>query len=234
MNDRMLVMLKEEYIGNDVNIIGRRPAVLEAYDEDDSVMRRYPTMYLEKATENNEIVVKVLLASGGRTFPILDEADFKINAAKGNITFKSYGRIYTVRAYQDSDGLWASALGTAVPAKALEDMYIKEEDMAFSPNAPKQEENLYAAVDSQTGEVKELVYSYTGGMYTRSSEGWFKVPNGDESLDGLEILEVDPSFIKVFDRAQAAEKMLKSKDITKYEVAYRDAQPMRLEKSTND
>jgi hypothetical protein len=229
----MLVMLKEEYIGDDVNILGR-PAVLEAYDEEAKVARTYPTRYLEKTTENNQIVVVVGSINGGKTFPILEEADFKINANKGNITFKSYGRIYTVRAYQDSDGIWASTLGTAVPAKALEDMYIKEEDMAFSPNAPTQEENLYAAIDTQNGEVKELVYSYTGGMYTRSSEGWFKVPNGDESLDGLEILEVDPSFIKVFDRAQAAEKMLKSEDITKYEVAYRDAQPMRLEKSTND
>jgi len=229
----MLVMLKEEYIGRDVNILGR-PAVLEAYDEEDKVTRTYPTRYLEKTTENNEIIVVVGSIDGGKTFPILEESDFKINPTKGNITFKSYGRIYTVRAYQDSDGIWASKLGTAVPAKALEDMYIKEEDMAFSPNAPKQEENLYAAVDSQTGEIKELVYSYTGGMYTRSSEGWFKVPNGDESLDGLEILEVDPSFIKVFDRAQAADKKLESGDVKKYEVAYRDAQPMRLEKSTND
>jgi hypothetical protein len=164
--------------------------------------------------------VAVGTINGVRYYPIVRDEDVRVNEARGEITFSSYGKIYTVRAFQDTDGSWASKLRTTVPAQALEEIYMEEVDNAFSPNAPAQDENLYAAIDGETDEVKYLVYSTNSGMYTRNARAWFKVPKDDESLDGLEVYEVSPKFIKVYDMAEGSEDQLLADDVRSYEVEF--------------
>jgi hypothetical protein len=153
---------------------------------------------------------------GVRYYPINGADDVNVNESRGDITFSSYGTIYTVRAFQDTDGKWASRLRAIVPAEALEEMYMTEVKLAFSPNAPAQDDDLYAAVDEETSEVKYLVYTSTAGMFIRSSASWFKLPKDDESLDGLEVYEVAPKFIAVFDKAERGSKTLTSEDADQY------------------
>jgi len=166
--------------------------------------------------DDDKLYVLVGSINGDKTYPIDKSSDLRINVSTGKATFQSYGRIYTIRAFQDSDGKWASQLGIAVPAEALEEMYMQEVAVAFTPNAPSADEDLYAGVNGDTSEIKFLVYSYPGGMYTRSNGAWFKVPYGDETLDGLDIHDVDPKFISVFDEADTAGRTLTIDDIGKY------------------
>jgi hypothetical protein len=191
----------------------KTPAVLEASDSESEIVS---VSELALFKDGDDVYVTVAGASRSRMFPVEDGSDLRINVSTGKATFKSYGRIYTIRAFQDLDGEWASQLGVAVPAEALEEMYMQEVEAAFTPNAPTTGEDLYAAVNGDTGEVKFLVYSYPGGMYTRSNGAWFKVPFGDETLDGLEIYDVSPKFIKVFDKADAAGSTLKASDADNY------------------
>lgn len=172
---------------------------------------------------DGELHLEVSTVSQTRFYPLENEEDLEIDSNTGNITFSSYGRIYTIRAFQDSDGIWASRLRIEVPAESLEERYMTELENAFSPNAPADDENLYAAVDEDTNEVKFLVYSTTSGMYMRSDRGWQRVPEGDESLDDLTVIEVDPKFIKIFDMAEGNEDVLLSDDVDKYEVEFRGA-----------
>jgi hypothetical protein len=165
----------------------------------------------------------VATTDGVRYYPIVRDEDIHVNETRGEITFSSYGRIYTIRAFQNADGSWASRLSTNVPAEALEENYMEEVNNAFSPNAPAQDENLYAAVDGDTDQVKFLVYSSNSGMYTRNASAWFKIPSGDESLDGLEVHEVDPKFIKVYDMAEGNDEQLLADDVASYEVEFRGA-----------
>jgi len=176
-----------------------------------------PTYSFSTEEDGSQKYVLIGSINGARRYPVRAFDDIEVDETKGEITFSSYGKIYTVRAFQDTDGLWASRLRTMVPGEALEEMYMEEVKMAFSPDAPAQDESLYAAVDEESGEVKYLVYTSLVGMYTRSNRGWFKVPDGDESLDGLDVYEVDPKFIKVFDKAEAEEQILTSDDANEYE-----------------
>jgi hypothetical protein len=91
---------------------------------------------------------------------------------------------------------------------------------AFSPNAPADDENLYVAV-ADSGEVKNLVYSCESGLYIRSNGGWFKLPVGDESLDDLTVMEMDPKIIKVYDMSEADNQTLTADDVRTYEVDFR-------------
>jgi hypothetical protein len=96
-------------------------------------------------------------------------------------------------------------------------MYMADVKLAFTPNAPAPEDNLYAAVDTESQEVKYLVYSSEAGMYTRSNRGWFKLPADDESIDGLEVHEVTPKFIKIYDMAEGNDETLTTEDTAQYE-----------------
>jgi hypothetical protein len=199
------------------------PAVLETVDEEDNTPVYYPIYGLETETIDGVLHVAAGMISGTRYYPIEDASDLKIDEAKGQITFSSYGKIYTIRGFQDSDGTWASALATDVPAQALEERFMTEVENAFSPEAPADDENLYAAVDDETNEVKYLVYSTEPGLFIRDNGAWFKLPKDDETLDDLTVLEVDPKFIKVFDMAQANDEALLSDDVEKYKVEFRGA-----------
>jgi hypothetical protein len=193
------------------------PAVLTARGDDGSVLFQ-PIYALHVETLEDKPHVGVSTISGVKYYPLVRAEDVRVSESRGDITFSSYGTIYTVRAFQDTDGRWASSLGLAVPVEALEEMYMADVKLAFTPNAPAPEDNLYAAVDSKSGEVKYLVYSSEAGMYTRSNRAWFKLPDDDdESLDGLEVHEVTPKFIKIYDMAEANDETLTSEDTAQYE-----------------
>lgn len=197
------------------------PAVLVTDDEGEPVY--YPIYSLATETVDEVLHVAAGMLSGTRFYPIENEADLKIDDAKGEITFSSYGKIYTIRGFQDSDGAWASTLATDLPAQALEERFMTEVENAFSPEAPADDENLYAAVDDDTNEVKYLVYSTEPGLFIRDNGAWFKLPADDETLDDLTVLEVDPKFIKVFDMAQANDEVMLADDVDKYKVEFRGA-----------
>jgi hypothetical protein len=196
-------------------------AVLESEDAGEIVYS--PTYSVSLATLDEEQYVAVASINGTKYYPISSPEDVKVDAAGEDITFSSYGKIYTIRAFQDFDGIWASTLKMKVPAESLEERYMTEVTNAFSPNAPADDENLYAAVDENTNEVIHLVYSTNSGMYVRADNGWHALPENDESLDDLEVLEVIPGFIKIYDMAQANEEPLLSDDVTKYQVDFRGA-----------
>lgn len=172
---------------------------------------------------DDEQYLGVSTINGVRYYPIKSKDDVNVDDANGKITFSSYGKIYTIRAFEDSDGTWASVLESSVPAEALEEQYMAEVETAFSPDAPAADENLYAAVSEETNEVKELVYSSAAGMYTRSFNAWFRVPKDDETLDDLVVYEVNPKFIKVYDMAEGNEETLFADDLDTYEVEFRGA-----------
>lgn len=198
-------------------------AVLETVDDEDNTPVYYPIYHVSKQTLDDQLHIAAGTVNGTRLYPLEKEEDLKIDEAKGQITFSSYGKIYTIRGFQDSDGVWASALAVDVPAQALEERYMSEVENAFSPNAPADDENLYAAVDDETNEVKYLVYSTEPGLFIRDNGAWFKLPKDDETLDDLTVIEVDPKFIKVFDMAQGNDDVLLSDDVDKYKVEFRGA-----------
>ena len=98
---------------------------------------------------------------------------------------------------------------------------MAEVQSAFSPTAPADDENLYAAVDENDNEVRYLVYSTDSGIYIRTSNSWFKLPKNNEALDDLVVFEVDPKFIKIYDMAEGNNEQLLADDVEKYEVAFR-------------
>lgn len=199
------------------------PGVLESIDEEDNTPVYYPIYYVGVETIDEVPNVAAGMLSGTRYYPLEKEEDLKIDKDKGQITFSSYGKIYTIRGFQDSDGTWASSLAADLPAQALEERFMTEVENAFSPEAPADDENLYAAVNDETNEVDFLVYSTEPGLFVRDNGAWFKLPKDDETLDDLTVLEVDPKFIKVFDMAQANDEAMLADDVEKYKVEFRGA-----------
>jgi hypothetical protein len=198
-------------------------AVLQTTDEEDNQPVYYAIYYAGMQELDGQTHIAVGTLNSTRLYPVEKAEDVKIDEAKGEITFSSYGRIYNIRGFQDSDGVWASSLATDLPAQALEERFMTEVENAFSPEAPADDENLYAAVDDETNAVKFLVYSSEPGLFIRDNGAWFKLPKDDESLDDLEVLEVDPKFIKIFDMAQASDEMMLADDVEKYKVEFRGA-----------
>ena len=85
---------------------------------------------------------------------------------------------------------------------------------SFTPEAPKRDEMLYAAVNGETNEVEYLVYSSRSGLYIRSSAGWFKLPPTDDTtLDNYVVVDVSPGFIPQYDKAEKEGKKLGENDI---------------------
>lgn len=218
----MLKLQEESRRLEDGFLDGPSPAIMQYKNELDRVIY-VPTYGVKIETLDDQPYVAIASVNGARYYRIEDPKDVTVDETKGQITFSSYGTIYTIRAFQDTDGLWASRLRAAVPSQALEELFMAEVTTAFSPNAPANDENLYAAVDGDTDEVKYLVYSTESGMYTRSNRGWFKVPKDDETLDDLEVYEVSPKFIRIYDMAEGNEEQLLADDVREYEVDFRGA-----------
>lgn len=221
MDERKLVFTEPEMVASDGYIAA--PAVVVTTDPDDDSQVYIPTysVHVEKIDGVDHVIVGN--TAGDKMYPLEDGQELNVDEASGQITFSSYGRIYTIRAFNDNDGIWASRLAIEVPAESLEEQYMAEVENAFSPDAPGADENLYAAVDDNTNEVKNLVYSNVSGLYIRDNGAWFKLPKGDESLDDLEVLEVDPKFIKIYDMASGNDEVLLADDVKKYQVEFRGA-----------
>jgi hypothetical protein len=215
--DRKLRMRPKEQWAKDGYVFA--PAVLQSQGSEGDYY--YPTYYVGVEDVDGKPHAAIGSVNGTRYYPIESAEELKISPTGEDITFSSYGKIYTVRAFQDSDGSWASRLGAEVPATSLEERYMAEIQSAFSPNAPADDENLYAAVDENDNEVRYLVYSADSGIYIRSNNAWFKLPKNNEALDDLVVFEVDPKFIKIYDMAEGNNEQLLSDDVEKYEVDFR-------------
>jgi hypothetical protein len=214
MVNRKLDILPEEGFMQDGYLRG--PAVLSSYDKEDEVERLYPIYALFPVMTDGGYRVAAATPDRTMEYTVKDLNEVKINRAKNQITFSAYDRIYTVRAFQDSDGVWASRLAVPVPAKSLEERFMTEADNAFSPDAPADSEDLFAAVNDETGLVEELVYAYEGGAFARSSGGWFQLPENDDSLDGMTVVPVTPKFISAFDRAESGKKSMTLAEAEKF------------------
>ena len=150
-------------------------------------------------------------------FPLESEDDVTVDEKSGKITFNSSGEKYVIRAMQDSDGVQLSTLGISVPAEALETLFMREVAMVFNPESidTSAGESLIALADEAAGEVQELVYTSDAGMFVRNNGGWFRVPPEHDEFDGLVILEVGPSFVETFDKAEKAGRALFRSDAEK-------------------
>lgn len=74
---------------------------------------------------------------------------------------------------------------------------------------------LLAAFDADEGFV-DLVRSDDRGLSFRAAEGWTLYQPGDDTLDGLEIIEVDEDFVPFADRAIAARSAPTRSDALKF------------------
>ena len=217
MDSRQLTFTTQEL--QDKGIYLQGPAVLSFRDDVDApVFMPVYGMGVETLDDAPNAVVYSI--NGNRYYPLVRAQDVHLNAQRGDITFSSYGKIYTVRAFVDTDGLWASQLHTNVPAQALEERLMTEVETAFSPDAPADDENLYAAVDTDTNQVKYLVYSNDSGLYIRDNKNWHTLAEGDDSLDDLEVDEVDPKFTKIFDMSQANDEPILADDLAQYALPF--------------
>lgn len=120
------------------------------------------------------------------------------------------GRDYTVRRLVDEDGLWASGLQMNVPADALEDLY--------GGDVENPSESFWAALDPDTEQFRELIYTSPRGVYARSNGNWHRYPDEDESLDGLESITVTPRFLDVFDKSETRGTQLDRDTVVKYQA----------------
>ena len=184
---------KEERL-TDGFLDGPLPAVF-TYQNELGRQLYVPTYGVQIENLDGRPYVAIASVNGTRYYPIEKPEDVEVDETKGKITFSNYGTIYTIRAFQDTDGLWASRLRASVPSQALEELFMTEASNAFSPNAPANDENLYAAVDG----------------------------DNDESLDDLEVYEVSPKFIRIYDMAEGNEDQLLADDVREYEVDFRGA-----------
>jgi hypothetical protein len=199
-----------------------QPAVLEARDNETGELFTYSIykVLLDEREGKGGIVVARL--QGARFYPIEDGKDINAYVSLGKITFSSYGRIYTIRSFEDSDGVWASRLHVELPAQALEENFVAELKNAFSPNAPKIDDNLYAAVDTGNETVAYLVYSSEAGLFIRDNGAWFKLQKDSEDLDDYQVVEVNPKFIKIFDMESAEGTPIALSEVRAYEVEFRN------------
>lgn len=195
------------------------PCVLESTDDDGDLVFQAAYSPRVETEPDGQVYVCVGRDDGvERQYPVESRDAVEVDPETGTITFSSFGRMYTIRATRDEDGLWASSLAASVPAEAIEKMIDMEVRMAFSPNAPAVDESLFVTVDSDTQEVRDLVYSGIDGTFLRETGGWFKLPADDESLDGLEVIDVDPKLIAAWDKLQAGSDAITVADVKKYEI----------------
>lgn len=125
--------------------------------------------------------------------------------------------VYTIRRVTEADGVWASKTAAPAPVDSLEQLAIGGTYMAPG-TFDTTDEALFAALGSDDELVHELVYSSPSGIYVRSSNGWFRMPDDDDSLDGLEAIDVTAEFLPVFDQAEAWEQPVPRATVLEYEA----------------
>lgn len=127
---------------------------------------------------------------------IVGQLKLSSDRTTGTIT-GAEGTLYALRRMVDDDGIWASDTGAPAPADSLERLYEGGFDVTAGPL-----ESLWAALDPDTRELRELIYSSPSGVYARSSGAWHKFPDDDASLDGLESVDVGPEAVRAFDESE--------------------------------
>jgi len=187
------------------------PAVVETLDKPRETFAVSEVAWFDH--DEDGPVMALFTLSEVLEYPLGSKNDVTVDRSSGTITFNSYGKAYTVRAFQDSDGSWASTLRVPVPAEALEGMYMRETIMAFSPGDPGDGESLIALLDESAQDVQELVYTSDAGMFSRNNSAWFRVPPEHTEFDGMTIVEVSPDFIETFDKAEKSGKPLSREDV---------------------
>lgn len=146
-------------------------------------------------------------------YDIDDPKEFKFDVDSQKITFEIRGTIYKVRPFEDEDGLWASAVRTAVPARILEEIFMSEVELENGTGAAVsyKPEELYALLNGDD-EVVYLVYSGANQTFLREDGEWAPLddPTGDK-LDDLYIEYVEPEFVEKFDKKKG--KNLSAEDL---------------------
>lgn len=192
--------------------------VIESTDPEDGERHTRVVSQLYKHDDEDGVYVDVVDFDDdfARVYALQDGSDVVVDDTTGTITFSAYDRIYTIRGFEDSDGSWASALRIDVPAEALEEMYMATTAPDFNPAQLGEGEVLFAGTNPETGEAEALLYSFTGGFYSRIDGQWVKVQDNDESLDGLDVTNVDAKFVSIWDMAQADGETIMVEDVEKY------------------
>lgn len=203
-------------MNNDNYISGVR--VIDSTDPEDGErhMRAVSGVYTRADDNGSYVDVVDFDDDFARAYKLDGAGALTVDDVAGTITFPAYDRIYTIRGFEDSDGSWASALRVDVPAEALEEMYMATTDPDFNPARLGDGEVLFVGTDPESGEAAALLYSYTGGFYSRIDGQWVKIQNNDESLDGLDVTNVESKFISVWDMSQADNEKLMLEDVEKY------------------
>lgn len=193
------------------------PMVMEAKDADGDLGHR-PVYSVSVSDEDDYLYVVLGGVEGSGMYLIKSLSDLKVDASASKITFESQGTIYTVRKFQDSDGVWASMTGAAVPAEALEEIFMNEIAAEVASESVKDygPEELYALSDND-GKIGYLVYSGADVTYIRKDGKWEVLddPNGDV-LDDMYIDYVSPGFVELFDKKES--KGLTTADLADYET----------------
>lgn len=92
--------------------------------------------------------------------------------------------------------------------------------MAFSPEKPELEEDLYALFDDEVNEVAVLIYESDEGIFYRNEGQWKELSEEDETefdFDGLIVIYVDPAFIPVYDEAEELNEAIPIDEVKEYE-----------------
>jgi len=87
------------------------------------------------------------------------------------------------------------------------------------PTEIKENEILFAGVDAENGNITYLVFSSQekGKMYVRADGTWLPIMIDDSDiLNDLEVYQVTPEFIPVYDKAEAAGTILTAADADAY------------------
>jgi hypothetical protein len=193
------------------------PMVMEAKDSDGDLGHR--AVYSLSVSDEDDYQYVILGGvEGSGMYLLKSPSDIQVDASASKITFQSQGTMYTVRKFQDSDGVWASTTGAAVPAEALEEIFMNEIAAEVAPESVKDyaPEELYALSDND-GKVTFLVYSGANVTYIRKDGKWEVLddPNGDV-LDDMYIDYISPEFVELFDKKES--KGLTTADLVDYEA----------------
>jgi hypothetical protein len=161
-----------------------------------------PVFIVTLVDDENGAVVNVADAMIVRSYSLESVDDFTVEPNAPKITFKSQGTIYTVRRFQDSDGTWASMTGAAVPAQALEEIFMNDVVEEATPElAGNYADEALQTLSSGDGKVAYLIYTGADKTYSREDGEWVALddPNGD-LLDGYYIDDVSPGFVDYYDK----------------------------------
>lgn len=212
-----IVDMSEKQLSTNETQYAYGPMVLEAKDGDGD-LGHHAIYSVSVSDEDGYLYVMLGGVEGSGMYLLKSPSDIKVDSSASKITFESQGTMYNVRKFQDSDGTWASMTGAAVPAGALEEIFMNEITADVAPESANDygAEELYALSDDD-GKITYLVYSGADVTYIRKGGQWEVLddPNGDV-LDDMYIQDVLPAFVDVFDKKES--KGLTVDDLVDYET----------------